>query len=271
MFALNVVRAETRVWVKMASLKFISAGMLLCAFQAPGLEAIPSYSGGGTFGYVTGGAGFAFSPQLEISITALGGVPMDQPQDAMVTLWDHNGQPLVSALITSNSVLSNWARYEAISPVTAFAGQTYYVSSVETNSGLWEGHVLWGSGVNSNGTFTVGPGLSYTGAGLGTNSNGTFPRQFYPTNYLLIGPNFMYVTNTTLIISGLQIISGQAQISFSVSGVPATSFTLLESDQPSAPWATNLAALLATNVPGASYTFNATPTGPVRFYRIQTP
>ena len=111
----------------MVSLKFISAGMLLWALQAPGLEAIPSYSGGGTFGYVTGGAGFAFSPRTKLSITALGGVPMDQPQDALVTLWDHNGLPLVSALITSNSVLTNWARYEAITPVTAFAGQTYYV------------------------------------------------------------------------------------------------------------------------------------------------
>jgi hypothetical protein len=173
--------------------------------------------------------------------------------------------------VTTNSPLSNWARYETIAPLTLSTGQTYYVSSVETNNGYWIGHILWGSGVNSNGTFTVGPGLSYLGTGMGTNADGTFPQTFYATNYMLIGPNFVYVTTTLMTMTGIQMVSGEVQLGFEVSGVRANSFTLLESDQPGGPWTTNPAAILTTNIPGVSYTFTTSPGGPVHFYRVQTP
>jgi hypothetical protein len=253
-----------KVW-----LALISTGALLCGSRTSAFEAIPSYQGGGAIGYEPGGAGFGFSPRSNITVTALGNGGDDQT--VAVTLWDSNGLQLVSALVTSNSPPSNWARYETISPLTLSGGQTYYVSAVETNSGLWIDHVIWGSGATSNGNFTVGPGITYIGAALGTNADGTFPHELDRTNYLMVGPNFTYVTSTTLLVTGLQFISGQVKIAFIVSGVPAASFTLFESGQPGGPWATNLAAVLTTNVPGVSYTFTTPPGGPVNFYRVRTP
>jgi len=65
---------------------------------------------------------------------------------------------------------------------------------------------------------------------------------------------------------------GQAQIGFSLlSGVPA-SFNLLTASHPTGPWSTNTAAVLTTNVPGASYTFTTPlPQGPEQFFRVQRP
>jgi hypothetical protein len=253
------------------SLPFICACALLCSLRpAAALEAISFYDGGLVVGYSKGGAGFAFSPENEIVITALASdsVVLDQ-QPCMVTLWDSNGLPLVSVLVTTNSPRSNLAHYEAIAPLPIAEGQMCYVSSVETNSGRWVG---WLVGLRADETFTVGPGLSYIGSANGTNSDGTFPNFLDRTQHcLFVGANFLYVAGPLLTVSGLQVSSGQAQIGFGVSGAATNSFTLLESDQPAGPWTTNSTAVLTTNIPGAAYTFTTSPDKPARFYKIQTP
>jgi hypothetical protein len=251
-----------------ASLALASTCFFLLTLQAPAFEAISSFEGDGPPFEAWGGAGFAFSPQTVITITALGSAVPPYLQNAMVTLRDSNGLPLVSVLVTASSPQSNGAYYETIAPFTMPAGQMCYVSSVETNSGAWLGSVI---GFDTNGTFTVGPGLSYVGAAFGANADGTFPVQFYPAHFWPLGPNFIYVTGPLMTMTGLQVTPGQVQIGFGVSGVPANSFTLLESDQPGGPWTTNLPAVLTTNIPGVSYTFTTSPHGPVHFYRVQTP
>jgi hypothetical protein len=67
------------------------------------------------------------------------------------------------------------------------------------------------------------------------------------------------------------ITAGQVKLSFSVAGVSATTFKLLQADQVNGSWITNTTAVLTTNVLGSSY-YYTTPVGPsARFYRIQTP
>jgi len=250
-----------------------AAGVVLSGIQTQGFEAIPTYQGGGPVGLEPGGAGFAFSPQSEITVTALGcgNIEWDQEPGITVSLRDSNGLALASAIVTSSSPASNWANYQTIAPLTLTSNRTYFVSAAGTNDGALLCHALWASGSNSNGTFIVGPKIAYIGPAWGTNSNGTFPQQYSSTNILLIGPNFSYVTTTTILLTSLQMVGGHVQIGFTVSGNPASSFRLLDSAKPGGPWATNLGAVLTTNIPGHSYTFTTAPSGPVHFYRVQTP
>jgi hypothetical protein len=237
------------------------------------LEAIPSYQfySAGYAGFANGGAGFTFSPQVTISVTELGyGSDTWGQEPATVLLLDTNDVILASAQVTFSSPILSWAHYETISPVTLTPGQTYYLWSFWTN-GVWTGPGLLSSGPFQNGTFTVARDILYIGTADSTNADGSLPHTQGPPTVLRIGPNFAYVNTTAVILNGLQFVSGQVQIGFSISGVPAPSFTLLESDQLSGPWTTNLAAVLTTNTPGVSYTFTAPPDGPTRFYRVQIP
>jgi hypothetical protein len=67
------------------------------------------------------------------------------------------------------------------------------------------------------------------------------------------------------------LVAGQMELNFDVATGPASTFHLLQANQFPATWATNVSAVLTTNVPGSSYTFT-TPVGPAaRFYKVQTP
>jgi len=66
--------------------------------------------------------------------------------------------------------------------------------------------------------------------------------------------------------------NGYAQINFSLLSGAGAFFNLLNARQPNGPWSTNSAAVLTTNVPGASYTFTAPlPQVSGQFYRVQRP
>jgi len=249
------------------------SGALLLGVPALGFEAIPSYqfSSHGIVGFGAGGAGFAFSPKTTITVTALGyGCDDWAQQPATVLLLNSNGLALASALASFSSPAFDWAHYTTISPRTLTPGKTYYLWSFWTN-GNWTGLALASNGPNQNGTFAVAPDVAYLGEADSTNADGSLPKNQGLPSELLIGPNFIFVDSTMIVLSGLQVISNRAQIGFTVSGNPAASFTLLEADQSAGPWTTNLAAILTTNTPGSAYTFTAPIGSPVQFYRVQTP
>jgi sugar lactone lactonase YvrE len=75
-----------------------------------------------------------------------------------------------------------------------------------------------------------------------------------------------------IVLDSLALNHNRAQIGFSLlSGVP-TSFSLLTAGQLAGPWTTNPAAVLTTNLPGASYTFAIPlPQAAAQFFRVQRP
>jgi Domain of unknown function (DUF4082) len=148
----------------------------------------------GTFqnivGYANGGAGFGFSTASDIQVTSLG---FAQNADIAinpytVSLWDSTGDLLASALVTSGDPSFNQSFYQAITPVTLQAGNTYFIGAGETAAGLWAGNV------NDVGDFSVAPEITYLGEALGANIWQGL--QANSSTILLVGPDFQYSVPT---------------------------------------------------------------------------
>lgn len=250
---------------------FCAICSLLLCFPSAAYEAISAYGGGtGTAGYAPGGAGFAFTPQTNILITALGfGGTALTAEPYRVTLWTSNQVPLVSTVVTLNSPLLNQTHYEAVPDTLLEPGKTYYIGAVGTNSGLWTGNTITMGPPNPNGTFFVDPEILYLAYAAGTNASG-FPGVLGNSSTLLCGANFQFATGPIIIITGMAVVNHQSQVAFNVYGGGQPRFSLLESASLGA-WSTNSTAVLTTNIPGYAYTFSAPADTSARFYRIRSP
>jgi hypothetical protein len=108
---------------------------------------------------------------------------------------------------------------------------------------------------------------------------GTYLLQAQPVIFdqcpLSFGPlkTVTVVSNLTpsIVLSQPLLSNQQVLLNFTVSSASATVFQLLQTTQLGAPWVTNTAAVLTTNLAGSSYRFTATNTVATRFYRIETP
>jgi hypothetical protein len=79
------------------------------------------------------------------------------------------------------------------------------------------------------------------------------------------------ITNTapvSILLGSMGIAANQAQIPFTVTGGPVSTFQLLQSGQITGVWQTNSSAVLTTLVPGSSYQFTAAVGGATMFYRV---
>jgi len=89
------------------------------------------------------------------------------------------------------------------------------------------------------------------------------------------GPTLTVVatTNVPAVIAMSQpvVAGGQVQLPFMLTAGSPPTFKLLQADQPTGPWTTNVSATLTTNVPGSSYRFTTTVGPAQRFYRVKTP
>jgi hypothetical protein len=238
------------------------------------LEAIPFYQvvGRPVTGFAKGGAGFSFSPATNLVVLSLGfGGANLTNEPYQVCMWDTNGVQLACAIITTNSPLRNLTYYESILPLALDPGQTYYLAAAGATSGVWSGETIVNSGLAQNGTFSVATDISYLGYALSTNSAGVFPLTVGANSALMIGANFEYINGPLIFLSGLALNGGQAQVGFSLIGATPPSFILLEAEQPSGSWFTNLDAMLTTNVLGAAYSFTFQPQGQAGFFRVLAP
>ena len=253
-------------------LSFVSAGCVwVPTSRAAAPEAISGYTWLATpvSGFLSGDAGFAFSPQTNIVVTSLGfaGTSLgDEPY--RVSVWDTNGNRLTQAVITTGSPVRNGTSYEPIQRLGLSAGVKYFLSAAGNDSGNWSGPVLSSAVDPVNGTFTVGPELSYLAAALGTNAAGSFPLNEWPNTFLFLGGNFEYATPPTVRLTSVTLADGQAQVSFTVTGGPASSFALIEADQLDGAWVADGNAILTTNVPDKEFTFTSPQQSPVRFFRV---
>ncbi len=221
-------------------------------------------------GYARGGAGFAFSPNVDIVVTSLGsGDEQVTSEPVEVVLWNTNGQRMVSAIVTTNSSVYNATYYERVRPAFLAANETYYVSSCGTNSGMWLGRVIEAD--YGRGSFEVALELTFIGMGAATNLDGTFPYDLAPGAILPSGANFQFVMPPVITLGGLRLAPSQVHLDIEVAARERPSFTLLQAQHPSGPWMTNLDFIVLTNAPAGSYTLRAAPQGNACFYRVQSP
>ena len=128
---------------------------------------------------------------------------------------------------------------------------------------------------------TIGGLAGNYGAADGTGSAARFDS---PSGIVVnsAGASLWRIGTTTLSVMGFSppyivldtpaIGNGHAQINFSLLSGMGASFSLLIASRPDGPWSTNAAAVLTTNVPGASYAFIAPlPQVAAQFYRVQLP
>ncbi len=168
-----------------------AVAVLVFGFRAAALEAIPSYVVGTAYaGTVPGGAGFAFTAQTNMAITALGFNGRGLATEAYrVGLWA-NGQQLVSVVVTTNSSFINQTYYEPITAVQLARGQVYYLSATGTNRGLWVGNII--QTYMPPQSFTVSADIAYLANAYGTNSAGQFPSGTGDPTAYYVAPDFQY-------------------------------------------------------------------------------
>jgi hypothetical protein len=250
------------------------AAAVLTAFKISATEAILSCtrSGQQIVSYAPGGAGFAFSPNTDIALGALAYCGFRIQYAAVeVSIWDTNGIQLAEALVSTNSPQLAGTYYESSSGLTLTAGTTYFLRAVEPDQQAWGGDYLSTNGPSANGTFSVAAEINYLASARGTNLTGGFPGMLGTNAELYVGANFIYTLPVSLQITQFQNLSGTVQIDFSVANGADTSYTLLQATNLPGAWATNLEAVLITNIPGAAYTFIAPATNPAQFFRVRTP
>ena len=165
-------------------------------------EAIASYQfdTNSSFSPISGdlqfGAGFIFSPTLDLNVTSLGYMGSLSAQTYQISIWDLSGNKLASTTITMSSATNNQSQYEPISLLTLSAGQTYYIDAEGTVNGHWTGLALLRSpNTNENGSFTTGPDLGYLAAAWASNSiveGSPLQLTLADNTALLIAANFEY-------------------------------------------------------------------------------
>src|SRR5436309_11616751 len=121
-------------------LQVVSVALVLVAAVARGqgtYEGIVNYSQS-TAGTLAGTAGWTFSPDQGIMVTALGifNYVINAQGPTIVGLWNSAGALLASNLVTGASSLENLTRYESISPVLLAAGQVYSIGAYSESGTL---------------------------------------------------------------------------------------------------------------------------------------
>jgi len=164
----------------------------LAISNSPASEALLSYQNS-EGGYVTGTAGWTFSPAANISVTGLGvfdsifALPNEGP--ISVGLWNASGTLLSSSLVTSNSSLLNSTRYEAVAPTFLTAGLTYYIGAYAPGGTI----LLSGVDPAMDGPVTMSPGIQLGMAVADLNAYGWPTTPVGGPGSALIAPNFQFV------------------------------------------------------------------------------
>jgi hypothetical protein len=155
----------------MKKLDLMLAVLVLCAgarVSAQEQEAISNYGQGGFPDFAAGGAGFGFRPVVNISVTSLGYWQSgfsDYSRESgtvQVSIWDSTGDLLSTALITGTDPTFDQTCYQTISPLTLYAGKTYFIGGVEPDLGAWAGD--W-----TVKGFSASPDITYLGVATGAN------------------------------------------------------------------------------------------------------
>jgi hypothetical protein len=233
-------------------------------------EAISAAVSSGYPGYVANGAGFAFSPNIAIGVTALGYSGSDiVNRPYQVSLFDAGGNLLASQTISTSNTIYNQSYYSSISPVQLTAGATYYLGAeiAPPGTNVWLGVV---SGPN-NTTFSVNPDISYLNGAGGFMPPGMVPGiSLYQTNYP-IGANFIFTNGFSTTPSAPYLFITQAGTNAVLSwSTNAAGFLLESNSSVMAPGSWTAVSPGPTVVNGTNYVTNGIGPGN-NYYRLRHP
>lgn len=132
-------------------------------------EAVPAFSTNAavaTYLSRSDGAGFQFSPTVEIAVTALGFGGMDLGNyPYQVNLYQtlpHENALIATVEITTNSTFYNETYYQSISPVALSPKSTYYLEAGAVDTSIWTGMVIIPG--QEDGSFSANPDINYVAA-----------------------------------------------------------------------------------------------------------
>ena len=228
-----------------------------------------------------------------------GGIAVDETGNLFVADSFNNAIRGITPTVSAGH--TNWV-------VTTIAGTTLKAGSADGTGGVAQFNTPYGIAVDQGGNLYVADSSNNTirklrpGAGAGqtqwlvttlaglagkcgsADGTGSGARFDSPSGIAVGSMGSLYVAdcdnNTVrmgfspplIVLSAPTITAGQAQISFSLLSGSTASFQLLNASRASGPWTTNTTAALATNRPGASYTFTVRlPPDSAQFYRVQCP
>jgi hypothetical protein len=155
-------------------------------------------------GFVTGTAGWTFHAETDISVNALGCLDylFDVQGPLSVGLWDADGSLLASSSISAASPPVNESRYEAITPVTLFAGVTYHIGAYSPSGTIILDAALPGEG----GSVHTSPEIQLETAAVGY-SDFTFPNDLQGgPGAALLTANFSYTVVPEPTAAGLILL-----------------------------------------------------------------
>ncbi len=176
-----------KIWLSLAAL------VTTCTAFAQGTsQAIVDYTPapGVSVNFNSTSAGWTFQPAVPLTVTNLGCfayVLTNSPVAVQVGLWAPNGSLLASSIIVPGSTLFDQTRYESITPVQVFPGQTYSVGVFyDGNLGLEVADSFIGGSVQASPEI-----LSVTVASGSGGFTAPIPESGLPVGAYL-GPNFRY-------------------------------------------------------------------------------
>ncbi len=170
---------------------------LLCLNAVAQEEAVPTFSTNGLGAtYVAldfPGAGYEFSPNVEIAVTALGfgGIDLENdPYQLDLYQLKVNGPvaTIATAEVTTGNTFYNQTYYQSITPVVLFPGQHYYFEAAAVGNSHWSGFVIGAE--PQSGSFSINPDINYL-ASADDFVNGV-PQNALPKQYFFVDENFQF-------------------------------------------------------------------------------
>lgn len=173
---------------RVAFIACLIAGAALAHAQGT-YEALVDYTNSSASGFVSGTAGWSFTPQISIEVTQLGGLDyVVSPQGPLdIGLWTDAGQLLASAIVGATNTLVNQSRYVAIAPIFLNGGSTYRIGAYSPGGSLLVDVIGPGFGGGSALSPDITLGASATGSG-----GFLFPASSGASGTMILAPNFRY-------------------------------------------------------------------------------
>jgi hypothetical protein len=168
---------------------------LFCLKAVAQEEAVPAFSTNGVavpyLGY-SNGAGYEFSPNVEIAVTALGFGGMDLGnypyQVSIYTKPANVTETVATAEVTTSSTFYNQTYYQSVTPVDLFPNQQYFIEASAVGDSLWVGAAI--SDQPQGGSFSVNSDIKYESAGNDF-ING-IPQNIFPQFVFFTDENFQF-------------------------------------------------------------------------------
>jgi hypothetical protein len=140
-----------------------------------------------------GPVGWTFTPQTDISVTALGAFAYCLPGTGLeVGLWNSSGTLLASDNITTAGLLIDQSYYQSVTPLELTAGQTYFLGAY-SSAGSFQSVAIDPNDGSSDGSATMSPEIQLDQAAYLNSFTFEFPSTTSGSpGSAIVAPNFEF-------------------------------------------------------------------------------